>query len=207
MPRQPIKLDDSRYLIPLTRGAHAIVDEVDVEFLTQWDWNLSGKYARRYVSKGGHHQVPMHGVVFERGGGELQPLQIVDHKDGNYLHNCRSNLRAATQAQNVCNVGLKAHNTSGIIGVKLDAKGRWEAYIQHQGDVHLKRFDTVEEAVQWRNELGFRLRGEFYVPSVIPEGWVPVAPAPLTQDSRLDEADLARRLLENEILRARLAKL
>lgn len=206
MLRQAIKLDETRCLIPLTKGLHALVDNVDAEFLTQWNWYAERTYAYRSVgSKPKQKQIPMHTVVFERAGGELPPGYLVDHRDRNPLNNCRANLRAATELQNHANKGLRASNTSGITGVRLDSRGRWEASISYRGDMHIQRFATVEEAVHWRNELGVRFQGEFYVPCVIPEGWVP--PPPLVQDTRLDETELARRLLENEILRAHLAKL
>ena len=34
-------------IIKLTNGMKVLVDNSDYEFLTQWDWDFDGRYARR----------------------------------------------------------------------------------------------------------------------------------------------------------------
>ena len=69
------------------------------------------------------------------------PPQI-DHWDGNGLNNKSSNLRSATQAQNLAN------SKNLIRGIDLYPNGKWRAKIcvDHQ-QIHLGMFDTKEEAL------------------------------------------------------------
>jgi hypothetical protein len=72
----------------------------------------------------------------------------IDHINGNPSDNRISNLRLATQSQNLCNRGKQRNNTSGYKGVSWEkASQKWQAHIKRNGrQVNLGRFDTPDEA-------------------------------------------------------------
>jgi hypothetical protein len=124
--------------IRLTKGKVAQVDECDLEFLNQWRWhakpysskNPTNWYAARVKliprPTGGFDRVTvmMHNLIF----GSLK----TDHKDGNGLNNCRSNLRSANESQNQGNSKLRSDNKSGFKGV-TKRRSSWIATIQFEG--------------------------------------------------------------------------
>lgn len=78
--------------IPLTKGKFAMVDDEDFVMLCKHRWQATNNgYARNHLGF-------MHRVILKAEKG-----QSVDHIDGNTLNNTRSNLRFATQSQNMMN--------------------------------------------------------------------------------------------------------
>lgn len=91
----------------------------------------------------------------------IEPLQIVDHHDGNPLNNRFPNLRLTTETGNNRNRGMLSNNTSGITGVTWDKHGnKWvaRAYDNNGKSRHLGCFDDIHEAAAvvqaFRNEMG-----------------------------------------------------
>lgn len=76
------------------------------------------------------------------------PDGLVDHIDGNPSNNDVSNLREASQSENLRNRGAQSNNKSGFKGVCWDSrKKRWLSQIAINGkNKHLGYFQTVEEA-------------------------------------------------------------
>jgi hypothetical protein len=75
------------------------------------------------------------------------PENGVDHEDLDPTNNRWSNLRAATQSQNVANTSRRRDNTSGYKGVSKTPAGKWAATIWvRQKRMHLGTFDTPHEA-------------------------------------------------------------
>jgi hypothetical protein len=76
--------------------------------------------------------------------------ELIDHKDGNGLNNCKTNLRVATNAENMQNRTTEANSnsTSGVRGVGFKSQtGRWTAQVKINGTKkHLGSFKTIEEA-------------------------------------------------------------
>lgn len=72
----------------------------------------------------------------------------IDHVDGNRADNRISNLRVATQSQNILNSKLSKNNTSGFKGATWHkGAGRWAAQATVDGEhIHLGLFDLVEDA-------------------------------------------------------------
>lgn len=72
----------------------------------------------------------------------------LDHRYGKEMGNSISNLRKATQQQNMGNIGKPKHNTSGIKGVSYHkATGKWQAQITiNRRSVGLGVHSTREEA-------------------------------------------------------------
>ncbi len=146
--------------IPLSLDQVALVDDEDFEWLSQWKWSARKShntfYAQRNVNKDGKRtSLQMHRAI-------LGAVRL-DHKDGNGLNNCRSNLRPATSSQNGQNTGRYRTNTSGHKGVTWD-KRRQKWLVQHQVDGHKKHvgyFDDVEEAGRAYREAVSRVFGEY----------------------------------------------
>jgi hypothetical protein len=149
--------------IPLTKNKIARVDEVDSD-LAALNWyafkahgifyairelqvSLSGEKRRRRIEQ-------MHRVILSRKlDRSLLPTELVDHKDGDGLNNTRSNLRLATNGQNLAN----------RLGVCWDkSKQRWLVQISKDGKrVFMKRFITLREAQDAHRQASLEIFGEF----------------------------------------------
>jgi hypothetical protein len=160
--------------IPLTKNKIARVDEVDSD-LAALNWyafkahgifyairelqvSLSGEKRRRRIEQ-------MHRVILSRKlDRSLLPTELVDHKDGDGLNNTRSNLRLATNGQNLANRrGPTRQSQSGVLGVCWDkSKQRWLVQISKDGKrVFMKRFITLREAQDAHRQASLEIFGEF----------------------------------------------
>ena len=156
--------------IPLTQGQVAIVDEIDYEYLMQFKWfarrgRLSPPDYRavRNTPRGANGKrgtASIHREVARRAG-TLGP--IIDHIDRDTLNNRRSNLRPATNSQNLHNRGRDRNNTSGYAGVSyIKASGKYRAYVYDMGkQIYLGTFDDPAEAAKVRNKAKRKIAGEF----------------------------------------------
>ena len=80
------------------------------------------------------------------------PVNGTDHEDHNRSNNRWSNLREATQQENLKNMSMSRANTSGVTGVYWDkAKKKWQAKIHVNGKgKNLGYFDGKSEAIAAR---------------------------------------------------------
>jgi len=94
--------------------------------------------------------------------GEWPPSGI-DHEDLNPSHNWFSNLREATQGQNLKNVPRHKDNQSGFKGVIFDkARGKFRAEIMTDGKrKYLGRFNTALAAHAAYSAASMQQHGEF----------------------------------------------
>lgn len=75
------------------------------------------------------------------------PASNIDHANGNRADNRWSNLRLASQSQNIANARLYATNTTGFKGVSKRQNGRYYSTIKVNGKSRcLGHFDTPEAA-------------------------------------------------------------
>ena len=161
--------------IELTKGYAALVDDEDYERVSQFKWWAQEKVrkdgsvrsvcAKRWdYSLGREHPISvlMHRFVL----GITDPKVQVDHRDNDGLHNWRSNLRTATNAQNRHNSPVPIDNTSGFKGVSWDKNHKvWTAYITaHAKRYYLGSFSSVALAAQARAKAETVLFGEFARP-------------------------------------------
>ena len=89
--------------------------------------------------------------------------KCVDHKDRCKTNNHLSNLRWATQTENLQNASMKSNNTSGVIGVSWDKKNnKWRVRI-HVNGVHknLGSFTSKDDAITARSNAEIQYFGEF----------------------------------------------
>ena len=97
--REPIIVDNGMVFILLTMGLYTLIDYADLPLVADYDWQAMERYDGNgwyAVSQSG--RLRMHRVILGARRG-----QLVDHRDGNGLHNRRSNLRIGTKAQNAQN--------------------------------------------------------------------------------------------------------
>jgi hypothetical protein len=108
--------------------AHAIVDDDDFGWLSQWSWSFAGGgYAGRRTTGG---IMLMHRQILGLDFGD--PLQG-DHRDRVKLNNQRSNLRVATRAEQQQNLPSMG-GTSRFRGVSFCSQtGRWRAAVTFEG--------------------------------------------------------------------------
>lgn len=107
-----------------------------------------------------------HRLIFLMHHGYL-PKQI-DHINRNKNDNRIENLRAATDAENKRNHGMKYNNNSGYKGVRKSGKN-WAAQIRGRDGKHcwLGTFKTKEEAALKYNEAAIKFHGEFAYMNII----------------------------------------
>ena len=151
--------------IPLTQGKVALVDDEDYAELSQYSWYaLKGRhtwYAARNTPTvaGKKTTMRMHRQIL----GASSERQV-DHRDGDGLHNWRTNLRYCTNGQNQSNLHYKkAGCTSRHKGVSWYRRfGKWQAAIRVNGkSMNLGRFDDEDDAARAYNAAALRLFGEF----------------------------------------------
>lgn len=158
----------SKFYIKLTQNKMALVDEEEVELLSQFSWsavypNSSGKwYAMAYMGGGRSNMqlVLMHRFLLGLSTGD--PRQC-DHIDGSGLNNTKSNLRIATPAQNSYNKAKQRNCSSEYKGVTwFNRDGKWKAQIMKQGtNYHLGYFvDELEAALAYDSKAK-ELFGEY----------------------------------------------
>ena len=142
----------------------ALVDDEDYEFVSQFSWHNSwsphrcdGAYAsaQAIFDDGSRGHIMMHRLI--------TGWRRVDHKDGNGLNNQRSNLREATQQQNMWNArNLKQRGGSHYRGVTR-RNNWWIAAIGLPDGKrkYLGRFSSEEAAARAWDAAALATRGEF----------------------------------------------
>lgn len=149
------------WLVPLTRGKFAIVDESDVERVAEYSWcaipHRRTWYADARIRGKG---VRMHRFIL----GEFAPA-IVDHINGDGLDNRRNNMRSATPAQSQAN---RRHTKRGIGSFRgvtpSPTAGKWVAQISiDDKNVYLGTFSTVTEAAVAYDCAAIAARGDYAI--------------------------------------------
>ena len=152
-----IKVEGQIAIVPLSLGREAIIDADLAEWASKWNWFVqigeSGlAYAKRnrLAEDGGNPRgraVLMHRAI-------LKPPsdRFVDHINGDGLDNRRANLRIVTHSQNMRNLKMPKHNTSGFHGVSwCSYTKKWMAHITIDKKFkNLGRFTTPEAAFEAR---------------------------------------------------------
>ena len=87
--------------IALTQGYITVVDDAGLEWLSQHRWKVLKSKGNVYAARTAHRTqtILMHRIIV---GALIE--ENIDHINGNGLDNRRSNLRVATQTQNLANM-------------------------------------------------------------------------------------------------------
>lgn len=90
------------------------------------------------------------------------PKPCVDHKDGDSLNDCPSNLRQATVLQNNWNHQKRKRSVKLPMGVRALPSGKFQARVGYLGSqIALGAFDTAEEAQNAHRQKREALYGQF----------------------------------------------
>ena len=91
------------------------------------------------------------------------PSKNIDHIDCNSQNNAISNLREASQSENLANIRISVKNTSGYKGVHFHkGTNKWRAVVSVDNKPkHLGLFSTATEASNAYNFWCLENRGEF----------------------------------------------
>jgi len=108
------------------------------------------------------NRYPVHRIIWAYIHGEW-PKDQIDHVNGAKDDNRLINLREATTAQNMRNVGKQSHNTSGFKGVSWHKlRNKWRSDIKINGkQLSLGLFNTPEEAYLAYCDAAKKLHGDF----------------------------------------------
>lgn len=141
------------FIVPLTLGQVAVVDEADAEIVSGRSWQARPRRDGRgfYAVSDG---IRMHRFLLN-----AQDGVIVDHKDGDGLNNKRSNIRIGTQSLNCVN---RKQTPGRFLRGSRPKKGKWQAYIKLSGKQRsLGYFDTEREAHEAYLAEAQRLHGDW----------------------------------------------
>lgn len=132
----------------------------------RWNTANAGKRALTYVDHNGYcvgniwgrpHKA--HRVLWALSSGEWP--EEVDHINGDRTDNRLANLRAVSRRENSRNVGRRADNSTGFVGVTMVPEtGRFRARVCSDGkSIHIGMFSSAEAAAAaqagLRASLGF----------------------------------------------------
>ena len=141
--------------IKLSQGKVALVDKEDYDFLSQFNWNFNGRYAKMTVNEGGKYKtVLMHSLIMNTPKGK-----VTDHINGDKLDNRKENLRIVSQKKNMWNGKGDKTNPSGYKGVTwYEPRKKWRVRVNRE---YVGLFDCKKEAAKAYNEKAKELQGEF----------------------------------------------
>mgnify|MGYP001615685995 CR=1 FL=1 len=153
-------------LIPLTKGQHAIVDDEDYEWLSQWKWHCMGRYAARSVATPElpgpwkQRKFSMHHAILQTPKG-----MHTDHINGDGRDNRRENLRICTPAENIRNqrANKRTGRTAKYKGTFFVKElGKWKAVIGiNRGTKYLGLFTSEIDAARAYDAKARELFGAF----------------------------------------------
>lgn len=131
-------------------------DLEDYDKIKEYTWSFSNDYLRDTKNR----SIAMHQIILPTKDG-LIPEHIHGSKTRN--DNRKSNLRPATQTQNLMNTKIRVDNTSGVRGVHWRKDiNKWTATIWvNKQCISLGCFTSFEDAVQVRKEAEEKYFNEF----------------------------------------------
>lgn len=151
------------YLPMINSSICALVDADILPVLGERRWELLVKRDRPYVinrkrSEGKTIRVYLHRFIMNNPDG-----LFVDHINGNGLDNRRSNLRLATNAQNLMNRGASCVSASGYKGVSWDKLNQsWKVALHANKKYYfLGRFKSLPDAILAHSKGAKKFHGEF----------------------------------------------
>jgi len=123
---------------------YALIDAIDVEFVSRYRWSLINGYATRggHVEGVGHRMIRLHREILNLEHGDERE---VDHVNRDRLDCRRRNIRIGSHKLNTQNV--PPYGSTGYRGVRLTSTGRYQAHATIDGKFHhLGVYETAAEA-------------------------------------------------------------
>ena len=147
-----IRIEGNVAYVPLTKGYEAVIDAEDVPLVDRGPWCVAqsgrkpGQKPKAYAQRQEGGRVNRQRILMHRLILNAPDDMQVDHINGNTMDNRRCNLRLATPRQNQQNRGMSPLNTSGIKGVRFDARrGKWFARIRVDGRATFLGYHVTKE--------------------------------------------------------------
>ena len=82
----------------------------------------------------------------------MEGKELIDHIDQNKTNNHISNLRWCNKSENSINTGMRKDNKTGHKNISYDKnRNKYMFQIKRNGKKHMKRFKTLEEAIEYRD--------------------------------------------------------
>jgi hypothetical protein len=157
--------DGKLYWRPRSQGGVAGSYKGGVE---RWNKMCAGKEVGWVERAGGYRAVELHNQIFKvhRLVWKLltgqDPVDEIDHINGDVSDNRIENLREATRHGNARNAPLRKDSALGLKGVQVLPSGRFRSAIQKGGKKQgLGTYDTPEEAYAAYCKAATELFGEF----------------------------------------------
>lgn len=127
--------------IPLSRDMVALIDEIDIERIADFNWCVRTGSTTLYAVRRIEGKVQyMHRIIL---GLTLGDHRVVHHLNYDGLDNRRCNLQICTHAEN----DRTPHRRKKFYGVYSTPAGRWQARIKRSPTFHyLGTFGTKQEA-------------------------------------------------------------
>lgn len=131
-------------------------DKEDYDKIKDYTWSFNNDYLRDTKDR----SIAMHQLILPTEDGYI-PEHI--HGSQTKNDNRKSNLRPATQTQNIMNTKVRTDNTSGVKGVRWRKDtNKWTATIWvNKKCISLGCFNNFEEAVKARKNAEEKYFGEF----------------------------------------------
>jgi hypothetical protein len=117
---------------------------------------------RGYVAVGLHYKKYLvHRLIWVMHGND--PVDVIDHINGDVTDNRIENLRASTHAENMCNARISKRNSSGIKGVSWSkSTNKWVGSVWFEHKIYkTPGFEKKEECAESVKTLRASLHGEF----------------------------------------------
>ncbi len=120
---------------------------------------FSSRYMRVYINRKGY---ALHRLIWKMVHGK-DPSGVIDHIDGNTRNNKISNLREATQSENLQNRIISSNSTTGFKGVYYDKRRNHylATYVKNGVRFQSNAYSTAEEADLVLRKLRADNDGEF----------------------------------------------
>jgi len=88
--------------------------------------------------------------------------KVIDHIDGDCLNNNPENLRACSQGDNQLNSKLARNSRTGYKNIQLINNKYCVCFEKNRKKIYLGTFNSLEEAIEFKNNNIQQYRGEFY---------------------------------------------